>query len=113
MRGRRCAGAILSAAFLVSSSVGMAKALAVGQPAAIDSASAPPVSEGPLLGAKRDSSGIALVGDEPIQAQGLTEGQAAAFDKALTAALENPDDLGYPWVDPSTGTLELATATPK
>ena len=33
-----------------------------------------------------------------------------AFDAALNLAMKHRDDLGYPWVEPDTGTLELAAA---
>lgn len=35
-----------------------------------------------------------------------------AFDQALRLANEiNPDDLGYPWIDPSTGELVVSAAS--
>lgn len=36
-----------------------------------------------------------------------------AFDAALTLALENPNDLGYPWFETDTGTLDLSAADSK
>src|SRR5574337_1257870 len=63
------------------------------------------------VGEDRDPSGIALVGDASTQAQGLTYTQAIAFDVALRAAMSNPDQLGYPWIEPNTGVLDLSAAT--
>jgi hypothetical protein len=64
----------------------------------------------PAIGAIRDSSGIAVVGDLPIQVSALTEKEAMAFDAALDLALKNRDDFGYPWIRPDTRRLELAAA---
>jgi hypothetical protein len=40
------------------------------------------------------------------------EAVATAFDQALRLAEEGtPNDLGYPWIDPSTGELVVSAAT--
>jgi hypothetical protein len=53
-----------------------------------------------------------LVGiDEPVQAMPPSEGFAAAFSDAMVLAEANGDDLGYPWIDPSSGELVLSAVT--
>jgi hypothetical protein len=68
-------------------------------------------------GETRDPSGIALVGalvgTSPYQVAPKNEQQAMAFDQALTLAKTNGNDMGYPWLDPVTGTLELAAVNDK
>lgn len=65
-------------------------------------------TEGRRSPLKHDENGVAIIGDAPIQVHGLSESEAMAFDQALDFALANPDDLGYPWIDPAVGVLELA-----
>ncbi|OGN80892.1 MAG: hypothetical protein A2X23_06545 [Chloroflexi bacterium GWC2_73_18] len=55
-----------------------------------------------------DASGIALVGPEAIQFRAENEAQALAFDAALNLALGNRADMGYPWIDLDSKTLELS-----
>lgn len=70
----------------------------------------PTAAESPRL--LKDPSGIELV-SEVRQARPTTEDQAQAWHDALQFAMANPDDVGYPWIDPATGTLELSAATEK
>ncbi len=59
-----------------------------------------------------DPTGILLVGvGEAVQARPTSEAMAQAFDLALRFAMADPRDLGYPWLDPSTGELVLSAAT--
>lgn len=59
-----------------------------------------------------DPTGILLVGiGENVQARPASEALAQAFDQALRIAMANPNDLGYPWLDPSTDELVLSAAT--
>lgn len=63
---------------------------------------------------KLDATGILLVGiDERVQARPPNEDSAVAFSRAMEQAEANGDDLGYPWIDPSTGELVLSAATPR
>ncbi len=55
-----------------------------------------------------DPSGIALVGPVPYQVSPKNEQQAIAFAQAERLAKKNPNDMGYPWLDEATGTLELS-----
>lgn len=57
------------------------------------------------------ATGIELVGLEVSQARPKSDAQAAAFDAAFRLAMAHPEDLGYPWIDPTTDTLELSAAT--
>jgi hypothetical protein len=61
-----------------------------------------------------DATGILLVGiDEPVQARPPSEDVAVAFSRAMELAEANGDDLGYPWIDPSSGELVLSVVTPR
>jgi hypothetical protein len=61
-----------------------------------------------------DATGILFVSvGEPIQARPPNEAFAVAFSRALELAEANGDDLGYPWIDPSTGQLVLSAVTPR
>jgi hypothetical protein len=61
-----------------------------------------------------DATGILLVGiGEPVQARPPGEDFAVAFSQAMELAEANGDDLGYPWIDPSSGELVLSAATPR
>lgn len=51
------------------------------------------------LGEARHASGIALVGPGPYQPRPANRAQKAAYHAALRAAQDNPDQLGYPWLD--------------
>ena len=57
-----------------------------------------------------DPSGIAVVGAEVVQFRSDDEAHARAFNAALELALANRDDMGYPWIDLNTKTLELAAS---
>lgn len=57
-----------------------------------------------------NASGIELV-SEITQARPTSEAQAQAFDDAMQFAMAFPDDVGYPWIDPASNTLELSAAT--
>jgi hypothetical protein len=63
--------------------------------------------------ASRDSTGILIVGrDYQLQSGSTDEAVRTAFSHALQLADEtNPNDLGYPWIDPSTGELVVSAAT--
>ena len=61
----------------------------------------------------RHASGIALVGPTPIQVAPKNATQGMAFDAALKIAQKNRTHMGYPWIDPSTGTLEISVAGAK
>jgi hypothetical protein len=59
-----------------------------------------------------DATGILLVGvGEPVQARPPSEDFAVAFSGALELAEAHGDDLGYPWIDPSSGELVLSAVT--
>jgi hypothetical protein len=50
--------------------------------------------------------------DYQLQSGSRDEAVSTAFDQALLLAEQgNPNDLGYPWIDPSTGGLVVSTAT--
>jgi len=57
-----------------------------------------------------DASGIELV-DQVVQARPTTWDQSTAFDVAMNLAAVYPDDMGYPWIDPATGAIELSATT--
>jgi hypothetical protein len=59
---------------------------------------------------QRDASGIELV-TEITQGRPTSEQQAQAFDDAMQFAIAHPKDVGYPWIDPASNTLELSAAT--
>jgi hypothetical protein len=67
----------------------------------------------PPAGASVDQTGILIVGpDYQKQSGSQDEAVAAAFGQALQLAEQgNPNDLGYPWIDPSTGELIISAAT--
>ena len=64
-------------------------------------------------GRSLDPTGIWIVGgDLPVQSGSTDEAVSAAFGQALQFAESgHPDDLGYPWIDPSTGGLVVSAAT--
>ena len=72
-----------------------------------------PSSAGASSAASLDPTGILIVGpDYQLQSGPKDEAVAMAFDRALRLATEtNRDDLGYPWIDPSTGALVVSAAT--
>src|SRR5690242_13592009 len=49
--------------------------------------------------------------DELVQAAPPDEASATAFSNALDLARANPNDVGYPWLDPVTGELVVSAAT--
>jgi len=57
-----------------------------------------------------DTAGIALVSSLQ-SAKPETEAQAQALSDALDFAESHPDDVGYPWIDPSSKDLVLSTAS--
>jgi len=60
-----------------------------------------------------DATGILLVNaGEQIQARPPNEEMAVAFNDALMFAAAHGDDVGYPWIDPSSGELVLSAVTP-
>lgn len=73
----------------------------------------PVVSAVASAAASLDPTGIWIVGpDYQMQSGSKDEAVATAFDRALNLAEEgNPNDLGYPWIDPSTGGLVVSAAT--
>jgi hypothetical protein len=60
-----------------------------------------------------DPTGILIVGrDYQLQSGSTDEAVATAFGQALGLADDvNPNDLGYPWIDPSTGEVVVSAAT--
>lgn len=59
-------------------------------------------------------TGILLVRvGEQVQARPPNEEFAVAFSRAMELAEANGGDLGYPWIDPSSGELVLSAATPR
>ena len=59
------------------------------------------------------SPGILLVGArEQVQARPPNGNVAAAFDVAMQLARANGNDLGYPWIDPTSGALVVSLVTP-
>jgi hypothetical protein len=61
-----------------------------------------------------DATGILLVGvGEQVQARPPGEDFAVAFSRAMELAEANGADLGYPWIDPSSGELVLSAVTPR
>ena len=57
------------------------------------------------------TSGVELVATIS-QARPTNEKQAQAFADALQFASENPIDIGYPWIEPTTDALVVSAATP-
>ena len=56
--------------------------------------------------------GILVVGaGEQVQARPPDGNIAAAFDIAMQLARANGNDLGYPWVDPTSGALVVSVVT--
>jgi len=89
-----------------------AEATAKGAPP--PTAAPPPVvSAVPSSGASMDPTGILIVGrDYQLQSGSTDEAVATAFGQALGLADDvNPNDLGYPWIDPSTGEVVVSAAT--
>ena len=80
--------------------------LAIAEPSAAIAASPSATSE------TRHASGIALVGPGPYQPRPANEAQKTAYRGALRAAQDNPDQLGYPWLD-AQGHLIQRNTTPK
>ena len=60
---------------------------------------------------RRHPSGLILVDPGPHQARPASEDQAQAWDEAYKLAVANPDDLGYPWIDKATGTVQQSVAS--
>lgn len=61
-----------------------------------------------------DPTGILLVGaGEQIQARPTSEVLGVAFGDAMVLAEANGNDLGYPWIDPSSGELVVSAVTPR
>lgn len=54
--------------------------------------------------------GVEIVGPEVLQARPANEKEAVAFDEALQFAMDHPDEVGYPWIDPDTRALQLSAA---
>jgi hypothetical protein len=66
-----------------------------------------------VSGASLDPTGILVVGrDYQMQSGSTDEAVKTAFGNAMQLALEsNPNDLGYPWIEPSTGGLVVSAVT--
>jgi len=81
--------------------------------ATLRGAPTPVVSAVASAAASLDSTGILIVGaDYQRQSGSKDEAVSMAFDQALRLAEQgNPNDLGYPWIDPSTGQLVVSAAT--
>jgi len=59
-----------------------------------------------------DTTAILLVNvGERVQAEPHTEALKIAFSEAMELAQTNGNDLGYPWIDPSSGELVLSAVT--
>lgn len=58
-----------------------------------------------------DASGITVLGSGPVQFRPANEAQAAVFDGALRLAFENRSDMGYPWIDLDSMSLDLRAAS--
>ena len=73
----------------------------------------PAVSAVASAAASLDPTGILIVGpDYQLQSGSKDEAVSTAFSQALQLAEQgNPNDLGYPWIDPSTGGLVVSAAT--
>ena len=73
----------------------------------------PVVSAVASAGASLDTTGILIVGrDYQLQSGSRDEAVSTAFGRALQLAEDvSPTDLGYPWIDPSTGALVVSAAT--
>ncbi|GIH03291.1 hypothetical protein Rhe02_13580 [Rhizocola hellebori] len=56
----------------------------------------------------RHQSGIALVGPADLHPARPAEAAAEAFSAAYQLALEHPQEFGYPWLDPKTGSVSVA-----
>jgi len=88
-------------------------------PPSINNGSAPTATSGqPSASASRpvdlDATGILLVGaDEQVQARPGGGALSTAFNGALLFSQAHPDDVGYPWIDPSSGELVVSAATPQ
>jgi hypothetical protein len=85
-------------------------------PASVVPASAPVASQPSAVAsttASLDPTGILIVGrDYQKQSGSKDEAVVAAFDQAMQLAEQGyPNDLGYPWIDPSTGELVVSAAT--
>jgi hypothetical protein len=52
--------------------------------------------------------GVEIVGPEILQARPADEKEAIAFDDALQFAMDHPDAVGYPWIDPPTRSLQVS-----
>ena len=66
----------------------------------------------PSVSASDAASSILVVHlGEQVQAIPHGEIQANAFSKAMDLAQANGDDLGYPWIDPSSGELVVSAVT--
>jgi hypothetical protein len=63
--------------------------------------------------ASLDPTGILIVGrDYQLQSGSTDEAVKTAFGKAMQLAIDiSPSDLGYPWIDPSTGGVVVSAAT--
>jgi hypothetical protein len=69
-------------------------------------------SDTPSASASDAPSSILVVHvGEQVQAIPHGEIQANAFSKAMDLAQANGDDLGYPWIDPSSGELVVSAVT--
>lgn len=86
-------------------------ASAPGTPSA-GSRSSPQVSSSTAPTTVVDPTGILLIDvSEQVQASPPSEEMAVAFSGLIDLAMANPEDLGYPWIDPETHELVLSAAT--
>jgi hypothetical protein len=61
-----------------------------------------------------DATGILIVDvAEQVQGGPVPRRFAEPFSDAMLLAEANPDDLGYPWLDPAAGELVLSAVTPR
>ncbi len=59
----------------------------------------------------RHWTGIALVGSEMLQIRPANNAQALTVSAALQFAMDHPHDVGFPWLDTASETLELTAVT--
>ena len=69
------------------------------------------LAAGPTPAPLVDTAGIPVV-DTIDQGVSTSDSQNQAFSDAWVYAMDHPDDVGYPWIDPKTKALVLSYASP-
>jgi hypothetical protein len=102
--------AVFAVAAVSGTAVVWRTGLGSGETTPLSSSAQSPVA---ATAASLDPTGIMIVGPDYQKQSGTKdEAVAVAFDQALRLAeVTNPNDLGYPWIDPSSGTLVVSAAT--